>query len=98
MINQNLNAPAFPCVPIQDNFGRLIAAIPGITKLEYFALKIYCNKDTSKVTMSVEAWDTYFKNLNTEVIKEAVQLLYDLEKYQTQENEPKQEASIISIS
>jgi len=43
MKNNNETQPAFPCVPMQDNFQRLIAPIPGMTKLEYFALKIYSN-------------------------------------------------------
>lgn len=40
----NQHAPAYPCTPMQDNFGRIIAAkeISGITKLEYFTLQIYC--------------------------------------------------------
>jgi hypothetical protein len=40
-MNQNEQQPAFPCVPMQDNFQRLIAPIPGMTKLEYFTLMIY---------------------------------------------------------
>jgi len=43
MKNNNQDLPAFPCVPMQDNFQRLIAPIPGMTKLEYFALMIYSN-------------------------------------------------------
>lgn len=37
----NLTQPAFPVVPIQDNFKRLIVPVPGISKLEHFALEIY---------------------------------------------------------
>jgi len=41
-MNQQTKQPAFPCYPIQDSLGRFIAPIPGLNKLEYFAIKIYC--------------------------------------------------------
>ena len=34
------NAPAYPCMPIKDEFGRIIAAIPGFTKYEQVLLSI----------------------------------------------------------
>jgi hypothetical protein len=34
------NQPAFPPQVAQDNLGRLIAPIPGMTKLEYFSLHL----------------------------------------------------------
>jgi hypothetical protein len=37
----NLTKPAYPVVPLQDNFHRLIVPIPGLSKLEHFALEIY---------------------------------------------------------
>ena len=37
----NLTQPAYPVVPLQDNFKRLIVPIPGLSKLEHFALEIY---------------------------------------------------------
>ena len=36
----NYNSPAFPPQVAQDNFGRIFAAIPGMSKLEYFALQL----------------------------------------------------------
>ena len=83
MNNSNLNAPAFPCVPIQDNFGRLIAAIPGITKLEYFALKIYCSAEN---LIDYEA-----------AIDEAKQFLNAIELDQYTTNEKTSEAKILSL-
>lgn len=85
MNNSNLNAPAFPCVPIQDNFGRLIAAIPGITKLEYFTLKIWSSRDPLDI-------ETY-----QEAIDDAVNLLNELEQYQNKKNEDTTEAKILSF-
>lgn len=85
MNNSNLNAPAFPCVPIQDNFGRLIAAIPGITKLEYFTLKIWSSRDVLYI-------DSY-----QEAIDDAVNLLTALEQYQNKKNEDTTEAKILSF-
>lgn len=84
MNNINLNAPAFPCVPIQDNFGRLIAAIPGMTKLEYFTLKIWsCKND-----LDIETYQ--------EAIDDAVNLLNELEKYQNKQDE-KTDIKILSV-
>lgn len=40
MENINHNSPAFPPQVAQDNLGRLIAPIPGMSKLEYFSLKL----------------------------------------------------------
>lgn len=37
----NYKSPAFPPQVAQDNFGRIFAAIPGMSKLEYFALQMY---------------------------------------------------------
>lgn len=37
----NLTQPAFPIMPIQDNFKRLIVPVPGLNKLEHFALELY---------------------------------------------------------
>ena len=36
----NLTQPAYPVVPLQDNFKRLVVPIPGLSKLEYFSLKM----------------------------------------------------------
>jgi hypothetical protein len=36
----NYKSPAFPPQVAQDNFGRIFAAIPGMSKLEYFALQL----------------------------------------------------------
>lgn len=43
MNNDNQQQPAFPCMPIQDQYNRLIAPIPGLSKLEYFTLMIYAH-------------------------------------------------------
>lgn len=52
-----LTQPAFPIMPIQDNFKRLIVPVPGLNKLEHFALEIYkagypsCPEDMENVLM-----------------------------------------------
>ena len=33
--------PAYPVMPLQDNFQRLVVPVPGISKLELFALEIF---------------------------------------------------------
>jgi hypothetical protein len=37
----NLTQPAYPVVPLQDNFKRLVVPIAGLSKLELFALELY---------------------------------------------------------
>lgn len=37
---ENYNLPAFPPQVAQDNLGRIIAPIPGMSKLEYFAIQL----------------------------------------------------------
>lgn len=36
----NHNAPAFPPQIAQDNLGQLVAPIPGMSKLEYYAIQL----------------------------------------------------------
>lgn len=80
-MNNNQQAPAFPCVPIQDNFGRLIAAIPGMTKLEHFALQIYCANMITDINGAID---------------KAEEFLNALDKIQNKPNE-QAEAKILSI-
>jgi len=37
-----LTQPAFPSMPLQDSLGRMIIPNAGLSRLEYFALKMYC--------------------------------------------------------
>jgi hypothetical protein len=37
---ENHNHPAFPPQVAQDNLGRFVAPIPGMSKLEYFAIQL----------------------------------------------------------
>ena len=51
----NLTQPAYPVVPLQDNFKRLVVPIPGLSKLEHFSLELYksykINKDENKIAI-----------------------------------------------
>ena len=86
--NNNANSPAFPCVPIQDNFGRLIAAIPGMTKLEYVTIQIFISSCPYLKHLPIEA-----------MIKEASGLLQAIEEYQNkQNNEENTETKILPIN
>jgi hypothetical protein len=40
LIETNLNSPAFPPDVQQDTFGRILASIPGMTKLEYACIQL----------------------------------------------------------
>lgn len=57
------NAPAYPCMPIKDEFGRIIAAIPGFTKYEQVLLSIVCAKESNS--------RTGFKDNPSNILKEA---------------------------
>lgn len=90
--NNNANSPAFPCVPIQDNFGRLIAAIPGMSKLEYFTLQIFLryNKDLFATPLTLS---------HQEAINEADMLIWALDEHLKNENKNNDttETKILSI-
>ena len=68
-----LTQPAYPVVPLQDNFKRLIVPIPGISKLEHFALEIYLNSIDNDMDIAIDKaivflnkLDEKIKNLNNE--------------------------------
>jgi hypothetical protein len=69
----NLTQPAYPVVPLQDNFKRLIVPIPGLSKLEHFALEIYLNSIDNDMELAIDKaivflnkLDDKIKNLNNE--------------------------------
>jgi hypothetical protein len=37
----NALSPAYPIAPMQDNFGRMVVPVAGLSKLEHFALEIF---------------------------------------------------------
>ena len=49
--------PAFPCMPLQDSLGRLMAPFPGFTKYEEVLLRIVCAKEANGIynTLSDES-------------------------------------------
>jgi hypothetical protein len=76
-----LTQPAYPVVPLQDNFKRLIVPIPGLSKLEHFALEIYLNTLENDMDDSIEKAITFLnkldekiKNLNNDIIGKVVSL------------------------
>ena len=62
-----LTQPAYPVVPLQDNFKRLIVPIPGISKLEYFALEIYLNSLENDMDDSIEKAITFLNKLDEKI-------------------------------
>jgi hypothetical protein len=63
----NLTQPAYPVVPLQDNFKRLIVPIPGISKLEHFALEIYLNSLENDMDDSIEKAITFLNKLDEKI-------------------------------
>jgi len=71
----NLTQPAYPVVPLQDNFQRLIVPIPGISKIEHFALEIYKTKtmnnldelDIVLMDVSIEQAITFLEKLDEKI-------------------------------
>jgi hypothetical protein len=37
----NALTPAYPITPLQDNFGRMVVPVAGLSKLEHFALEMF---------------------------------------------------------
>jgi hypothetical protein len=62
-----LTQPAYPVVPLQDNFKRLIVPIPGISKLEHFALEIYLNSIDNDMDYSIEKAITFLNKLDEKI-------------------------------
>jgi len=69
----NLTQPAYPVVPLQDNFKRLIVPIPGLSKLEHFALEIF------KARMSNNLDDSALELMNYS-INDAITFLNKIEE------------------
>jgi hypothetical protein len=71
----NLTQPAYPVVPLQDNFQRLIVPIRGISKIEHFALEIYKAKtmnnldelDIVLMDVSIEQAITFLEKLDEKI-------------------------------
>ena len=62
-----LTQPAYPVVPLQDNFKRLIVPIPGISKLEHFALEIYLNSLENDMDDSIDKAITFLNKLDEKI-------------------------------
>ena len=71
--------PAYPVMPLQDNFQRLVVPVAGVSKLELFALEIYkCyiinNSDgtddiTELMQVSINQAVDFLKKLDTKIKK-----------------------------
>jgi hypothetical protein len=84
-----LTQPAYPVVPLQDNFKRLIVPIPGLSKLEHFALEIYKQYDLINASPDKEI------SLMSDAINNAITFLNLLdEKIKTLNNEKSNEMAI----
>ena len=69
----NLTQPAYPVVPLQDNFKRLVVPIPGLSKFEHFALEIY------KARLSNNIDDSNIELMNFAII-DAIDFLNKIEE------------------
>jgi len=84
----NLTQPAYPVVPLQDNFKRLVVPIPGLSKFEHFALEIY------KARLSNNLEDSNIELMNYSII-DAIDLLNKIEeKTKTLDNDKDNEVVI----
>jgi hypothetical protein len=68
----NALSPAYPITPLQDNFGRMVVPIAGLSKLEHFALEIY------KARLSNNLDDSSIELMNYS-INDAILLLNKIE-------------------
>ena len=69
----NLTQPAYPVVPLQDNFKRLVVPIPGLSKFEHFALEIY------KARLSNNLEDSNIELMNYSIL-DAIDFLNKIEE------------------
>lgn len=69
----NLTQPAYPVVPLQDNFKRLVVPIPGLSKFEHFALEIY------KARLSNNIDDSNIELMNYSIL-DAIDFLNKIEE------------------
>ena len=69
----NLTQPAYPVVPLQDNFHRMIVPVPGLSKLEHFALEIF----KSRLSNNID--DSSIELMNYS-INDAEEFLHKIEK------------------
>ena len=84
----NLTQPAYPVVPLQDNFKRLVVPIPGLSKFEHFALEIY----KAKLSNNLENSNA---ELMSDSINDAINLLNLIElQTKTIENDKDNEVVI----
>lgn len=67
------NAPALPCMPMQDSLGRFFSPISGFTKYEFVVLEIYKNLVTQQdsgitsqrdMDNAIDFANVYFDTLN----------------------------------
>ena len=75
----NLLQPAYPVMPLQDNFQRLVVPVAGVSKIELFALEIFkCymvnNADgtddiTELMQVSIDQAEQFLKKLDTKIKK-----------------------------
>ncbi len=71
--------PAYPVMPLQDNFQRLVIPVAGVSKIELFALEIFkCymvnNVDgtddiTELMQVSIDQAEQFLKKLDTKIKK-----------------------------
>ena len=60
----NALSPAYPITPLQDNFGRMVVPVAGLSKLEHFALEIYTNSIDNDMNDSIEKAIIFFNKLD----------------------------------
>ena len=88
--NENKNQPAFPPQVAQDNFGRLVVAVPGMTKREFFSI-LMLPKAIDIIIQRPIMKNGEKLNASQAAIYWADELLTELEK----QNENEQTTSII---
>ena len=77
----NALSPAYPIAPMQDNFGRMVVPIAGLSKLEHFALEIY------KARLSNNIDDSEIELMNYSIQDAVLLLNYIEEKHKNISNE-----------
>ena len=69
----NALSPAYPIAPMQDNFGRMVVPIAGLSKLEHYALEIY----KAKIMNNLDEFDIVLMDIS---IEQAITFLEKLDE------------------
>lgn len=78
--------PAFPCLPMNDNFGRMIVPVPGMSKYEIVLKDFICvlmqrpyDSELTVINAAQDMTEAYFKHLNNNNESESTKPVFTIQ-------------------